>query len=321
MLIVKVKNGLGNQLFSYALGLYLLKKNPLQTVKYDFSDIPYYIGDRYTIKFTDFVDSAKELEPCDVRKYLGKKWFYKRLKKDTSILYKVFIRLNGIAKLQNDCILIKEPVEYWNIKQDFIEKVTNLKIDDNKTYVFDGVWENIEYILPVRKELINTINLGKDDINCELLKNIKEKNTVSVHIRRGDYVCESLQEEYPKNYYMICNKSYYDLAFSIIKKSVNDPLFVFFSDDPDFIEKEFKNIPNKIVVRGNRDYIDLYLMTQCSHHILANSTFSFWGAFLDIKDGIRIVPKTHYIRMNSQYNQVHHDFFKVPGWNYIDADE
>ena len=88
--MIKVRNGIGNQLFSFAFGEYLKNKFPNQIIKYDFSELPYYVNGRYTACFTDFVEDANILTPKEVRKYLGKILYFHRLKSNgDSLLDKI----------------------------------------------------------------------------------------------------------------------------------------------------------------------------------------------------------------------------------------
>lgn len=321
MIIIKVRNGLGNQLFEYAIGVYIQEKYPSAVIKYDFSNLPYYIGERYTIKFTEIINDVIELSPKEIRKILGKFYYLDRPYSDQSVQMKVSKRVDKILQRFGGCYTISEHKDYWNIDEKFVQDILHIKLDLNKNYILDGVWENIEYILPIRKKIIASLAFDKIKIDEKLIKKITNCNSVSIHIRRGDYVKESYQREYPRNYYMICEKSYYLKAIEIVNKNVENPIFVFFSDDLKFIDSEFSDVKNKIVVHAEKDYEDLYLMRLCKHHILANSTFSFWGAFLDEKKGIVIAPSTHYIRLNNENENVVHPFFYVDGWKYIGAEK
>lgn len=115
--------------------------------------------------------------------------------------------------------------------------------------------------------------------NIELLKMIHNTNSVAVHVRRGDYLIPELKTQYGG----ICTLSYYQKAIAEINKKIDNPMFFFFSDDTAFVEKHF-HFKNKIVVShntGGRSFYDLYLMAHCKNMIIANSTFSWWAAFLN----------------------------------------
>lgn len=105
-----------------------------------------------------------------------------------------------------------------------------------------------------------------------------------MHIRRGDY-CISNWE--------ISDMSYYNMAMTAIESQIQNPKYFIFSDDPEWCKNIFKDDKYKIVDNNNsKGYIDLYLMSKCKNNIIANSTFSYWGAILnDTKSKIVISPK------------------------------
>lgn len=122
---------------------------------------------------------------------------------------------------------------------------------------------------------------------------IKTAMAVSVHIRRGDY----LQNE--EAYGGICTEQYYKTAIEYVKKRQQDASFFVFTNDPDYagewILKNFGQEKERFVlIEGTQEengYLDLYLMSLCRHHILANSSFSWWGAYLNpSREKMVIVP-------------------------------
>ena len=119
---------------------------------------------------------------------------------------------------------------------------------------------------------------------------INSSNSTSIHFRRGDYTnsikAKSLHDSITSSYY-------YD-SIDLIKNRIADPNFFIFSDDPEWVRNNF-NLENFIIVDLNKDLdplYDLYLMSICKHNIIANSTFSLWGALLgNYNDKITIAPK------------------------------
>lgn len=112
-----------------------------------------------------------------------------------------------------------------------------------------------------------------------LEKEIADCPSVSVHIRRGDY----LEESHGGLYTGICTEQYYQEAFARMEKEVPGAKFFLFSNDPDWTREHFKG-ENRILVEGSTEdtgYLDLYLMSKCKHNIIANSSFSWWGAWLN----------------------------------------
>ena len=109
---------------------------------------------------------------------------------------------------------------------------------------------------------------------------------MSVHIRRGDYL------ENPM-YGGICTEEYYKKAIDYIKQRVENAKFYLFSNDMPYVQDRFRGEEFVYVENNSEDkgYIDLYLMSLCKHHIIANSSFSWWGAWLNAaKSKIVVAP-------------------------------
>ena len=153
---------------------------------------------------------------------------------------------------------------------------------------FDGYWQNKEYFqnnvdkMRFREGFLNKKN---DDI----LSLIRNTNSVSVHVRRGDY-CDSCRKDL---FLQSCTPQYYESAISVMKEKFQKPVFFVFSDDIPWVKVNL-NIPNAYYIDWNKkenSYFDMYLMSLCTASIIANSTFSFWGAMLGNKKELVIKPK------------------------------
>jgi hypothetical protein len=119
--------------------------------------------------------------------------------------------------------------------------------------------------------------------------------TVGVHIRRGDYINDKHTQKFHGN----CGKDYYLEAIKKIKQEKKDITFIFFSDDIDWVKKNFENISSSVLyVDENKDsesWKDMLLMSYCNHQIIANSSFSWWAAWLNANpDKIVIAPQKWY---------------------------
>jgi hypothetical protein len=124
---------------------------------------------------------------------------------------------------------------------------------------------------------------------------ILNKDTCSIHIRRGDYV--GLPNHHPTQLI-----SYYEDAIKIIGDNKH---FVFFSDDIKWCEENFKFVENKTFISNNTDYEDMYLMSMCKNNIIANSTFSWWGAWLNNNETKQVIAPlkwfgTYYSHFNTK---------------------
>ena len=111
----------------------------------------------------------------------------------------------------------------------------------------------------------------------EILKN----KTCSIHVRRGDYL-------HLENYHPILSHDYYQKSYEIIG---SESVYLIFSDDIEYCKTQFEYIKNKVFITDLSDYEELYLMSFCDNNIIANSSFSWWGAWLNKKENIVISPK------------------------------
>lgn len=137
---------------------------------------------------------------------------------------------------------------------------------------------------------------SENPLNRKMAEEMRRCNSVSVHIRRGDY----LNPENKEMFGDICTAAYYQRAMELMREKIPDMRFYVFSDDSSYVKKEFKGDAYTIVDinRGKDSFYDMWLMSQCKHHICANSTFSFWGARLNPNvDKVMIRPT---IQKNSQ---------------------
>lgn len=320
MVYIKVRNGLGNQMFVYAFGDYIESHFPEQEIKYDFSELPHNIAGRKTYEVNSiFCHSFSSASNDEIRKCCGKPFYIGRIDNEVSIKNRVVRKINNITRFPRNVEVIKEPVP-WDIPRSFVEKMLNIQLEKDRSYYFDGYWEDANYIAGRRDQLRALFEFNQIELSGELLEILRNNETVSVHIRHGDYVTESKQRKLPKNFFDVCADEYYEEAFQLIKNKVENPFYIFFSDDPDYVEKKYRDVKNKYIVIGNRDYQDLYAMTLCKHSIVANSTFSFWGAFLKEQQGCVIAPKIHYIRCTEE-GKYCKEFFNIHGWEYIDNSE
>lgn len=167
-------------------------------------------------------------------------------------------------------------------------------VNEGKKY-FSGYWTNKEYFLENEISLLRELRFKKieNEKNRKFIEMVKNSRSVSIHVRRGDYIMAGLP---------LVEMDYYQRAVELICRRVKNPVFFLFSDDKDFIGGEFGWLKNKIIIDSNirkDSYIDMQLMSYCEHNILANSTFSTWAALLnDNNNKIVIYPKqNNYKRM------------------------
>lgn len=153
------------------------------------------------------------------------------------------------------------------------------KLDGNIKLI--GHFQSEKYFIDNKQEILNLFEVDETtkikllDVYGEILN----RNTCSIHIRRGDYV--GLPTHHPTQ-----SINYYKEAIEIIGE---DEHFVFFSDDIKWCEENFEFVKNKTFISNNTDYEDMYLMSMCKNNIIANSTFSWWGAWLNNNETKQVI--------------------------------
>ena len=150
-------------------------------------------------------------------------------------------------------------------------------------------------------------------LNPELAQEMRECTSVSVHVRRGDY----LNEENRAMFGNICTDAYYRKAMELIKEEVPDAHFYLFSDDISYVRQKYQGEEFTVVDinHGKDSFYDMWLMSNCKHNICANSTFSFWGARLNGNEGKIMVRPT--IHKNSQVFRKEEMEDLWQGWRFV----
>lgn len=184
-----------------------------------------------------------------------------------------------------------------------------------KDMYLTGYFACEKYYGDILEKLRKEIRFPKSDnyLNLHMAQEMGERRSVSVHIRRGDY----LRQENAAMFGNICTDAYYEAAIRRIREEEPDAHFYLFSDDVSYIKEKYKGEEYTIVdINHGRDsFYDMWLMSRCRHNICANSTFSFWGARLnDNNDKLMIRPTIH---KNSQIfvKEEMEELWK--GWRFI----
>ena len=129
---------------------------------------------------------------------------------------------------------------------------------------------------------------------------IQSSDAVAIHVRRGDYISNQNTTEF----HGICSLDYYHKAIDEIISKVNDPHFFVFSDDPEWTQENLKiDAPTTYVAHNSSDknYEDLRLMSLCNHFIIANSSFSWWGAWLSRNESKIVIAPSRWFQ-DIKYN-------------------
>jgi hypothetical protein len=277
MIIVSLFGGLGNQMFQYACGKAIAIKLGVE-LKLDIK----LVADRTPRK--DFTYRDYELAIFDiddkiatedeVRKFIPNLWNSSEIQRQ---LYKV-------KRILTKRVLFTEKMKFrYNNEIDSVR--------DN-SYIY-GYFQTEKYFEHLRVELLERFRLKNpvDEKNAAIIKKMQLENSVSIHVRRGDYTNSPFS--------LLGVEDYYQKAIDFILATVEVPIFYVFTNDPDWVEDNFKVLEiNKSFVTinsGSLSYMDMILMSNCKHNICANSSFSWWGAWLNINpDKIVVTPKNWF---------------------------
>ncbi len=278
-----MRGGLGNQMFQYALGKSLSLRNNIQC-KIDISNYTSTVGDPFKgirlfglSYFNITAEPASKEEVSRFSKYFSPK-----------ISGKIARAFNRLGAYFSKPYIVEPKKNFFSFDKELLEK----KI--TKDVYISGFWQSElyfkEYADTIRKELsVKNIPEGK---NAETLNNMKNQQAVAIHIRHGDNA-----NVVAKNHGVL-GMDFYKQAIAIIKEKVQNPVFYLFSDDIAWAREQLAFAQPLVVVDWNGDdknHEDMRLMYSCKHHIVANSTFSWWGAWLGAHDTqIVIAPKKYH---------------------------
>lgn len=256
MIITRLSGGLGNQMFQYAAGRTLAHYHNTDL----FLDLTGYASDTLRKYELDIFRINSAIASSDM---LNRVPFSR---KDT-----IYHRIRNLFKGEMEFLYVKEQGTA------FMEKISTLP--DN--VYLSGYWQSEKYfaeIADVIKKDFSFVN-PPSEINQRLLETIRGSNSVSLHIRRGDYVSSPKTREI----HGVLEAEYYRYSLNFLEKKVKDPQVFIFSDDIAWAKKNLTiDLPLHFIEHNcmDKNHEDLRLMSSCRHHIIANSSFSWWGAWL-----------------------------------------
>ena len=271
MKIVKVIGGLGNQMFQFALCEALRKQFPQERVLLDlhcFNGYHKHWGFEIPKIFDVTYEEANWKEVAKVA------YPYPNFQS-----WRIGSRILPCRKT-----MLKESTDYAYEPTALIRR--------GNTY-YDGYWQHEEYFIAIREDLLKTFTFPafEDQRNQETAGLITGKNSCAIHIRRGDYVTDKLFRN-------ICDLDYYQKAIQRIKETANPEVFCIFSDDESWCREHLGALLGQTEAifvdwnTGEKSFHDMHLMSLCRHQIIANSSFSWWGAWLNTnQDKVVIAPR------------------------------
>ena len=252
MNIIWIDGGLGNQMFQYALAL---KQESL--------------GRKVKIDVTKYAEHHVHND-FELDRVFGIECPYASVKEIKSLGYRKENHLTNFLKKTPLC----KKTFYSNESYVFDEQV--LKMDG---YYLEGFWQSERYFADIKEKILNTYRFPEfnTDVQKCYAEQISQDYSVSVHVRRGDYLNYSYLQG-------ICTPQYYEQAMQFFReKYKGNAKFYIFSNDIEWAKNNFPEA-DCVIVEGNSgkdSFRDMQLMSLCKHNIVANSSFSWWGAWLN----------------------------------------
>lgn len=276
--VVLLFNGLGNQMSQYAF--YIKKKKISKSTRFIFS------------KKSEKIHNGYELDNVFGIKYYDS--FFNK------ILYLIFLIVDykkfPVISIPIIRIFNFFGVTILNENDDYNFKPIYLKPSRGIRYYVGG-WHSEKYFIDIRDTILDTFQFNFEDIgneNLEVLKKIKTTESVSVHVRRGDF----LDANNYSRFGAVCTLNYFLIAIEKIKTLVKNPHFYFFTNDNTWVKNNF-NGPDFTIVNINShgdSWKDMFLISNCSHNINSNGSFSWWSSWLNKNEHkIVIVPKNFMV--------------------------
>jgi len=266
MILVRLYGGLGNQMFQYAAGIRL--SNRLKT--------NLYIDNNWFF-------STKDREDLPKRQY---------------DLWVFGIRPRAISLRERYQLKIRPFTVFKEKNYAYDPEFEKLK----GNVIIDGYWQSYKYLLGERSKLLGTYKFPEieSSANKKVLGQIKGTNSISLHVRRGDYI----NNRNTLDYHGLMSLDYYKKAVDLLRREIENPHIFVFSDDIGWCQKNLKlKIPMTFVKQDHDTHAveDLRLMSICKSNIVANSSFSWWGAWLNTSPGKKVVaPKLWFA--NAKHN-------------------
>lgn len=283
MIIIRFTGGLGNQMFQNAL------YEKYRELGYDvYADLSFYrMQDTVKYELDIFHTEIVEASSKEISKLIDNKKDY------LSRIRRLFYR-------KREYLYMEDPEVHYE------PEIFSLK----KAYL-DGYWQSEKYFIDIRDRLLSVYSfpISNNQRNIDVLNEMRNCNSVSIHVRRGDYLKGRAKVLYGN----ICTCEYYKNAVLEVRERIANPVFYVFSDDVEWVQENLK-IENARYINWNNgveDYYDMYLMSQCKCNIIANSSFSWWGAWLNQNEDKIVISPSKWFNLHIAPDLICDDWIRV----------
>ena len=261
MIIVRLIGGLGNQLFQYATARHL-------SVMHN----------------TELKLDIRAFEGYRLRKYSLAAFNIKEVfASHDEILSLASKEKKGVSKyLFRVTKLLQHPRSRTVFREHRVSPYNASILKTSSNLYLDGYWQSEKYFVDVKDIILSefTLQAKPSHLSLELASQISKTQSISLHIRRGDYISNSNTNKL----HGTTSLDYYKQSANFFAQEIASPHFFVFSDDPDWVVKNLNlEFPTTFVTHNDAltNYEDLWLMSLCKHNIIANSSFSWWAAWLN----------------------------------------
>lgn len=276
-LIVKINGGLGNQLFQYAVGRTLADR--LNTDLY------------LDLVFFDLPSGAHTSRPFELDR------FHARYRRATAEQLRPYIALRDQAWTRRTARLFPFLFSKQRIHEKQLFQYDQRLFQLRKDTYLDGYWQNDRYFADHADTIRHDLRFREapGERNETMLRSMAELVPVSLHVRRGDYVTNM----HASALHGTCDAGYFERAIHRVLQHEPKAVFHVFSDDTAWAKANLPAGTPLLFVEHNTgvaDHLDLLLMAACQHHIIANSSFSWWGAWLNPRPDKLVIAPKHWFR-------------------------
>lgn len=265
--IVRFKGGIGNQMFQYAL---------MEALRNRGRNVCCNLG---------FYRRHSELRPFQLDQIFGNLYLNEI---EDSVFDGIDDEWKKIKKDENKLRQFKDDKRNRFFYVEDEDGKYDKEIFETQNCTFVGYWQSEKYFKNIRTQIVHSFDFKNLEPKVKEFGKLLEKNYIGVHIRRGDYLKSDL--------YQTISVKYYWKAMYYMTSILPEAKFIFFSDDINWVFQMF-DLENMIVCKPDffdnyKDWYDMYLMTLCKGNIIANSSFSWWGAWLNKNDdAITVSPQ------------------------------
>lgn len=275
MIVVRLMGGLGNQLFQYAAAKHLSVLNNAEL---------YFDTSFFNTKTEDTTPRKFELDVFNIK--------YK-LATDEMLNHFHGCEFNSTELVLTKLLSFGKFKKYKFNEYGFDEHFLDLK----GNYYVRGFFQSEKYFSSIKSIIREELIIDQEHLPADvpLVNQIKNTaNAVSIHIRRGDYIRNLTSMDA----HGICSKDYYVKSIKLLREKLGEDLhFYIFTDDPTWVRNEMNWAIDSTIVSDKKPIEDFYLMSLCNHNIIANSTFSWWAAWLNENENKSIIVPKQWTNM------------------------